>query len=208
MLRAPLKKIQSYRIRYVLIIITCFTFSTSIIIVNQYIANLQITGNNNFSETEREVLVAGAESLSYFSHPLIIGIPIIAGIFMLIYHIPSFASVGLSKTDTTRELRFSKFFIPHRGYTIKVQDVSIRITKKFSSLKGLVLQEFLLAIYLPKNYPETSRLYDFLVCEEIKYTQNNIILLKTINIRDIPFHIIRTKALLSVLQSGQKRIVK
>jgi hypothetical protein len=148
------------------------------------------------------VIVASAQSLSHFNHPLIIGLPIIAGIFIFLYHIPSFASVGLSKTDTTREMKLSRLFIPNRGYTIKVQGVSIRITKKFSSLKGLLLQEVLLAIYLPKNYSEISRLFDFLVCEEVKYTPNHVILLKTINIRDTPFHLVRTKALLSVLQSG------
>ena len=202
MLRAPLRRLQLFRLSYLLFIIACFSFSALIVLVNQYTPSLQNTEFYSTPGVERDVIMASAQSLSYFNHPLIVGLPIITGIFILIYHIPSFTSVGLSKTDTSRELKLSRFFIPYRGYKIKVKDVSIRITKKFSSLHGLLLQEVLLAIYLPKDYPETSRLFDFLVCEEIKYTPNHVVLLKTINIRDTPFHIIRTKALLSVLQTG------
>ena len=201
MLRAPIKKLRLFQMSYFLLIVTCFTFLTVIILLNLNFANLSNTGSYFESETERDIFLASAETFPFLNNPLIIGFPLIAGIIIFIYHIPSFTSIGLSKNNTTKNFKISSFGIPLRGYTIKTQDITIRITKKFSSLKGLLMQEFLLTIYLPKNYAETNRLYDFLACEKVNYTSTQVLLKKTINIRDTPLHLIRTRALLSVLHS-------
>ena len=200
MLRAPINKLRLFRMRYFLIILTCFAFSTLIIAINLNADILPNTGSYFDPLREQDTFLSAADSSNFFLNALIIIIPLVAGIFMMFYHIPGFTSIGLSKAITIREFKLTRYGLPQRGYTIVSHGVKIRITKKFSSLKGLLLQEFLLAIYLPKNYSETKRLYDFLACEDVTYSSEHKILKKTIKARDTPLHIIRTRALLSVLQ--------
>lgn len=205
MLQAPIKKLRLFQIRYLVIILFCLVISTTILMTN--INSIGSDGSSSFHENDREVYEAAATAI--FKSPgspfslFMIFFPLIVGILMVVYYIPSYSSVGLSKTNTIKQFKSTPFKIPLRGYTLIEKGVEIRITKKFSSLKGLLMQELLFIVYLPKTYSETKRLCAFLMCEEVNYSSTHIILKKTIKARDTPLHIIRTRALLSVLNLGK-----
>jgi hypothetical protein len=128
-------------------------------------------------------------------------IPLLFGLIVIFFYIPTRSSLGLSKKEGKKEILLNKFKLPERGYSIPYGKIKIRLTRKIFSLKGLIGHEVLFSIQLPKDFPEKKRIFDFLTCEDMYHTSAYTIMHKTVKIRNIPMIITRTRALLSMLSS-------
>ena len=128
---------------------------------------------------------------------LIILFPLLLGVLTIFYYIPTMNSLGLTKLKGKKQIRINKYRLPEYGYTIPVDKIQIRIKRKLNSFKGLLLRELDFLIILPIDYKEDKRIFDFLACEQIFFTSNQIILRKTVDIQNIPLLCVRTQAIIS-----------
>jgi hypothetical protein len=122
--------------------------------------------------------------------------PLTIAIFLILAYIPTLSSLGISKTHFQGEPQAKRFHLPIRGYTIPINRVQIRVSRKLSSLRGLMLREMNFTLSLPLDYSDKKRIFDFLTGEKIKYTKTDVLLQKTVDIRNIPLLIVRMRALL------------
>lgn len=129
--------------------------------------------------------------------PLVYVIWFILGALIMILYLPALNSLGLTNLKGHRKIRIKKNRLPEYGYTIPINGVQFRIIRKLNSLKGLLLRELELLILLPNDYEGDKRLFDFLACEGINYSSDQIILRKTVAIQNIPLLFFRTKVLLA-----------
>ncbi|MHA2288602.1 MAG: hypothetical protein ACXABG_07435 [Promethearchaeota archaeon] len=202
MLRGPIANIRLAQISYGILI---FIFLTgSMLLVVNSINPITPTDSEFFGPSYREnisldALVAGSIDPS----SLILGIlwalvPLSITSIIIAFYLPPISNLGLSKTLVQKEDRVNRFHLPARGYTIKINSVYIRVTRKLSSLKGLMLREMHFTVYLPLDYSDRKRIYDFLVGEKMKYTKTHVLLQKTVSIRNIPLLVVRTRAILGI----------
>ena len=124
-------------------------------------------------------------------------IPLILAAFIMFAYIPAMSSLGISKSRLQREHRTKRFSLPIYGHTIPINGSHIRITRKLSSLRGLLLHEMNFTLYLPSDSPDQKRIFDFLVGEKFKKKDEHVLLQKTVEIRNIPLLVVRMRALLA-----------
>ncbi len=198
MLRGSISGIRQSQFIYIILISFFVTGSTLILFYN--INSLTISESGTVPQTITEEFDRAEASLmnpSFYvmNLPLII-LPLVFASIIIIAYIPALSSLGISKTLINKQAQGRRSFFPFWGYTIYIGNTSIRITRKITSLKGLLLREMNFYLTLPLDYPEKKRVFDFLVGEKIKYTESHIRYQKTVDIRNIPLIIVRTRAIL------------
>ena len=200
MLIANKRKIRLSQLIYVFLILS-FSILALIPITIQFNAILlqdESFPPNYYGDPSRELATdfSGIETV-FLDNPLLIVLPLRFVSLTVIFYIPTQNSLGLTKLKGRRNFRIAKSRLPEFGYTIPLNGIQFRIKRKLTSLKGLFLRELDLLIILPKEYKGDKRLFDFLACEHVYHTPNQIILRKTVDIQNIPLLLVRTKALLT-----------
>lgn len=204
MLQVPDSNIRWYQFSFILIVILCVSGST-ILLFNTLILQSTLNGQLEDNDSYRETFAADfMVPLGNFDNPILSLIPLFFGFFAIFFYIPTRSSLGLSKKEGKKEILLNKHNLPERGYTIPYGKIRIRLTRKILSVKGLIGREILFSIRLPKDFSEKKRIFDFMACENLFHTSSYIIIQKTVKIKDIPMIITRTRALVSMLSSGEK----
>ncbi|PWI46828.1 hypothetical protein CEE45_14870 [Candidatus Heimdallarchaeota archaeon B3_Heim] len=204
MLRGPITTIRLFQISYVILVSVCIT--GSILFLSNSIMTSPSTdiepGPPLFENTSFDTAVARiSDPLSFFPNMLWAFIPLTIAIFIIAFYLPTRSSLGLSKAKIQKKSQLNRFNIPVRGYTINLDTGYIRVTRKLSSLSGLLLREMNFTVNLPLDYYDKKRIFDFLVGERVNYTKTHVLLQKTVKIRNIPLLIVRTKAIVATVDT-------
>jgi hypothetical protein len=200
MLIASKRKIRLSQSVYALLVMTFIIIALIPITVQVNTILIQNdTGLNNFfnNDTREQMIAASGSEYMLLGNSAIFILFILLGILTIIFYIPTLNSLGLTKFKGHRELKMSNYRLPEYGYTIPINGIQIRINRKLSSFKGLFLRELDFQIILPSNYKGDKRLFDFLACEQVLHSSNQIILRKRVDIQNIPLLVVRTLALIS-----------
>jgi len=201
MLRGPIANIRLAQITYGLLI-AVFLSGSMLLVLNSFHtidpANSEFLGPMK-EEISLDALVSGSFNSSLFLTSVLWAIVLLTITFIIIaFYIPTKSSLGLSPSLILKEDKMKRFHLPARGYTFDVNSAQIRVSRKLSSIKGLMLREMSFTLYLPKDFSDKKRIFDFLVGEKIKYTETHVLLQKTVDIRNIPLLIIRTRGILGI----------
>jgi len=147
--------------------------------------------------TQEKIFATGNHGVIFLGNSFIILLSLFLGIITIVYYIPTLSSLGLTKYKGKKEIRITKYRFPKYGYTIPINGIQIRISRKLNSFKGLFLRELDFLIILPHDYKGEKRLFDFLACEKVYYTSKQIVLRKTVDIQNIPLIVVRSQVLIS-----------
>ncbi len=203
MLQAPNRKIRWYQFSFIIIVTACFGGSTFLLIY-QSDSFLLSTNNASYNDNRTEQLAGDLLSpTDILNNPIISLIPLIFGLLVIFFYIPTRSSLGLTNKVGKKEIALNKYGIPERGYSIPYGKIKIRLTRKIFSLYGLFGKEILFSVQIPKDHKEEKRIFDFLSCEKMIDTSSYTVMHKTVKIKNIPMMIIRTKALVSLLLSEE-----
>ncbi|MHA2168297.1 MAG: hypothetical protein ACXAB7_00160 [Candidatus Kariarchaeaceae archaeon] len=204
MLQVPVNTIRWYQFTFI-ILVSLGVSGSIFLMISQSNDFLPTSGNTSYDTNETE-FVTGDKILptDALSNPIIGIIPLLLGLFVIFFYIPTRSSLGLSNKAAKKEISLNKYGIPERGYSIPYGKMKIKLTRKILSINGLFGKEIVFSLHISKDHPEKKRIFDFLSCEEMTSTSSSTIMHKTVNIRNIPMMILRTKALVSLLSSGEK----
>jgi len=200
MLIANKRKIRLSQSIYAFLVITFIIFAIIPIAVqfNAILIQNDPSFNDILTDASREqIFIAGSLDDIFLDNTIIIFLSLILGMFTVIYYIPTLNSLGLTKYKGRKEIRVTKYRPPEYGYIIPINNIQIRIKRKLNSIKGLFLRELDFLIILPSDYKGDKRLFDFLACEQVFYTSNQIIFRKTVDIQNIPLLFVRVQALIT-----------
>ncbi len=207
MLRGPIANIRLTQLSYG-ILIAIFLTGSMLLIVNS-INPLIPTDPGLSGPTQREEIFFDTLKAGSFNPALFITnilwalVPLTITLFIIAFYLPTMSSLGLSTELVQKKDKVKRFYLPARGYTLTIDSAHIRVTRKLSSVKGLMLREMNFIVYLPSDYPDKKRVFDFLVGEKIKYTETHVLLQKSVSIRNIPLLIVRTRAILRISNTTQ-----
>ncbi|MHA1993676.1 MAG: hypothetical protein ACW97Z_03980 [Candidatus Hodarchaeales archaeon] len=207
MLRGPIANIRLTQLSYG-VLITIFLTGSMLLIVNS-INPLIPTDPEYTGPTIREgiffdELTKGSINPSSFITSILWAlVPLTITLIIIAFYLPSMSSLGLSADFVQKKDKVKRFYLPARGYTLTIDSAHIRVTRKLSSVKGLMLREMNFTVYLPSDYPDKKRVFDFLVGEKIKYTETHVLLQKSVSIRNIPLLMVRTRAILRISNTTQ-----
>ncbi len=199
MLRGPSFNIRLAQLSYVLLISICFIGSTLLLLnsINSSLSSNPETDPPLVENVTYDEAAARNFNLSIFvSNSIWVFVPLILAGTIIIAYIPTVSNLGISKPQLKSQFSTKRFYLPVRGYTIPFGNYSVRVSRKLTSLKGLFLQELNFTVFLPLDFPEKKRIFDFLVGEKVKYAKNHVLLHKTVDIRNIPLLLVRIRALM------------
>ncbi|MFX0120122.1 MAG: hypothetical protein ACFE9A_12130 [Candidatus Hodarchaeota archaeon] len=121
----------------------------------------------------------------------------------LFFWIPSLTDIPVFGRNG--KMIWTKKFIgfPERVLSLQDTDTRIVIRRKRSSLRGLLLREFTMEVYIPLDRPEFKQISDFTSMEKINTTPTHKVLVKTVKFKYLPLQIIQIKSILALMLKSQ-----
>ncbi len=148
---------------------------------------------------------------SYFADSAVLSDPLITvissflviiGLFVLMESlflwVPSFTDLTESKGKMVWLRR--GFIFPERVLSLLDADTRILIRRKRSSLRGLLMREFTMEIFLYEDKNNIKQITDFSSIEKIIKTPTYNILVKTVRLEHLPLQIIQIRSLLALMK--------
>ncbi len=202
MLLLPNKRVWRYQIT--LIVVLAITLSSMVVIIS-----LQPIIQNS-SQTSSWIGVYQRESMADYAkveivNPLleiISSLIFIIGILILIeslfFWVPSLTDLTVNKNKGKMIWFWKRFRFPERAFTLLDTGTKILIRRKRSSLKGLLMREFIMEIHISKDRSEIKRISDFTgITKIIQKTPSQTILMKTVMLKSLPLQILQIRTLLA-----------
>ncbi len=124
---------------------------------------------------------------------------------LLFFWVPSLTDLSEKKGNGKMVWLRKHGVIPERVFSLKNSNAQILIHRKRSSLRGLLMKEFTMEIYIDKNIPEIKQISDFTSIEKMVQTPSHKILVKTIKLKSLPLQLIQIRTILALMMKSPEK---
>lgn len=196
----PDKRIWRYQL--ILIVVSATTLSTLILIFWLPPIIRDYGQISTFEEYQEDIRGTKASTVIFDYLPkvtitllFLISLVLLSGLLFL--WVPSLTDLSGIKGKGKMVWLRTHGVIPERVFSLKNSNAHILIHRKRSSLKGLLMKEFIMEVFLSKDMQEIKQISDFTSIEKITQTPNHNILIKTVNLKQLPLQFIQIKSILA-----------